>query len=59
MEKSNTRAQELHILWISQSEHIISFHEVVSENYEPLVFSDQNEKMMFVFEKCSHGFRIQ
>lgn len=59
MEKMNTAGQGSHMLWISQSELIVSFHKVENDDYEPLVFSDQNEKMEFVFEKCSSGFRIQ
>lgn len=50
MEKSKTRAQEVHTLWISQNEHIVSFHEVESDDYEQLVFTNQNEKMEFVFQ---------
>lgn len=59
MEQSNTKELPLHVLWISQSEHIVSFHKVESDDYEPLVFPDQREKMQFAFEKCSSGFRIQ
>lgn len=59
MEKMNTGGQQSHVLWISLSEHIVSFHEVANNDYEPLIFSDQDEKMEFVFEKCSRGFRIQ
>lgn len=59
MEKTNIRGQEAHMLWISLSEHIVSFHEVANNDYKPLIFSDQDEKMEFVFEKCSSGFRIQ
>ena len=59
MEKSNTSAHGVHTLWISQNEHIVSFHEVESDDYEQLVFTNQNEKMEFVFQKCSTGFRIQ
>ena len=50
------------MIWISWSEHTVSFHEIENDNndnYEPLVFSDHNEKMQFVLEKCSSGFRIQ
>lgn len=59
MEKSNTSAQEVHTLWISQKEHTVSFHEVEGDDYEQFVFTSQNEKMEFVFQKCSSGFRIQ
>lgn len=59
MEKSNTSTQEVHTLWISQNEHIVSFHEVEGGDYEQFVFTSQNEKMEFVFQKCSSGFRIQ
>ena len=59
MEKSNAPAQEVHTLWISQKEHIVSFHEVEGDDYEQLVFANQNEKLEFVFQKWSSGFRIQ
>lgn len=59
MEKSNTSAQEVHTLWISQNEHIVSFHEVDGDDYKQLVFANRNEKMEFVFQQCSSGFRIQ
>ena len=59
MEKMNTGDQESHMIWISWSEHTVSFHEIENDNYEPLVFSDHNEKMQFVLEKCFSGFRIQ
>lgn len=59
MEKIYTGGQESYMIWISWSEHIVSFHEVANDDYEALVFLDQNEKMEFVFEKCSSGFRIQ
>lgn len=59
MEKTNNGGQEPQMLWINKSEHIVSFHKVENDDYEPLIFSDQNEKMKFVFEKCSSGFRIQ
>lgn len=59
MEISNIREQEANPLWINQSDYIISFHEVDSGSYERLVFPSQDEKMEFVFQKCSSGFRIQ
>lgn len=59
MEKSNTSTQEVHTLWISQNEHIVSFHEVEGDDYKQFLFTSQNEKMEFVFQKCSSGFRIQ
>lgn len=59
MEKSNARAQEVPTLWISQKEHILSFHEVEGDDYEQLIFANQNEKLEFVFQKWSSGFRIQ
>ena len=59
MEKSNTVTQEVYKLWISQNEHIVSFHEEEGEDYEQLVFTNQNEKMDFVFQKSSNGFSIQ
>ena len=59
MEKMNTGDQESHMIWISRSKHTVSFHKIENDSYEPLVFSDHNEKMQFVLEKCSNGFRIQ
>ena len=59
MEKAKNSAQEVHTLWINQNEHIVSFHEVEGDDYEQLVFTNQNEKMEFVFRMCSSGFRIQ
>ena len=59
MEKSNTVTQEVYKLWISQNEHNVSFHEEEGDDYEQLVFTNQNEKMDFVFQKSSNGFRIQ
>lgn len=58
MEQSITQAQP-HTIWINRSKHILSFHEVQCDGYEPLVFSNHKEKMDFVFETCAHGFRIQ
>ena len=59
MEKSNTVTQEVYKLWISQNKHIVSFYEVEGDDYEQLAFTNQNEKMEFVFQKSSNGFRIQ
>lgn len=59
MENSNTSAQEVHALWVSQNEHIVSFHKVEGADYQQLLFTNQNDKMEFVFRKCSCGFRIQ
>ena len=43
MEQSTTQAQP-HTIWINRSEHILSFHEVQCDGYEPLVFSNHKEK---------------
>lgn len=59
MEKSSIQEQQPHTIWINRSEHILSFHEVAHDGYEPLVFSNHKEKMDFVFETCAQGFRIQ
>lgn len=59
MEKSNAQAQDTPMLWISRKEHIISFHKVEGDDYEQLVFANQNEKLEFVFQTWSSGFRIQ
>lgn len=44
-------------LWIHWSDHILSFHEVAG--FERIHFSTQEERMDYVFQKTSHGFRIQ
>ena len=59
MEKSNTVTQEVYKLWISQNEHIVSSHQEEGDDYEQLLLTNQNEKMDFVFQKSSNGFRIQ
>lgn len=59
MEKSNPNPQEIHTLWISQNKHIVSFHQMEGDDYKQLRFTNQNDKMEFVFQKCSSGFRIQ
>lgn len=53
----DTGTQGTQIVWISQADHIVSFHE--ENGYERLEFSSNEEKMEYVFQKCSNGFRIQ
>lgn len=53
----DTEAQTFQPLWIDWTERIISFHE--EAGYERLEFSSNEEKMAYVFEKTSNGFRIQ
>lgn len=50
-------AQELPLLWIDWTEHVVSFHE--EAGFERLEFPSHEEKMEYVFEKTSNGFRIQ
>ena len=53
----HTGAQELQTLWIDWTDHVVSFHEAAG--YERLDFSSSEEKMEYVFQKSSNGFRIQ
>lgn len=53
----DTETRELQPLWINWTERIVSFHE--EAGYEQLKFSSKEEKMDYVFEKTSNGFRIQ
>ncbi len=53
----DTDTHPVHFLWIHWSEHIVSFHEVAG--YERKEFSSSEEKMDYVFQKTSNGFRIQ
>lgn len=50
-------AQALAALWIDWTDHIVSFHE--EEGYERLEFSSDEEKMNYVLQKSSSGFRVQ
>ena len=53
----DTGTQTPQAVWINWVEHILSFHEEVG--YERLDFPSNKEKMDYVFEKASNGFRIQ
>ena len=53
----DTGTQQLQSLWIDWAGHIVSFHE--EDGYERLDFSSNEEKMNYVFQKSSTGFRIQ
>lgn len=53
----DTGTQGPQLIWISQVDHIVSFHEEIG--YERLEFSSNEEKMEYVFQKGSNGFRIQ
>ena len=44
-------------IWINWTDHILSFHQ--EAGFERLDFLSSQEKMNYVFEKCSNGFRIQ
>lgn len=50
-------AQTLPLLWINWMEQVVSFHE--EDGYERLEFPSDEEKLEYVFEKTSNGFRIQ
>lgn len=52
-----TGVQTLPALWIDQNDHIVSFHE--EAGYERLEFASNEEKMNYVLQKTSNGFRIQ
>lgn len=54
---NDTGAQEVPSLWINWVDHIVSFHE--EAGYERLEFPSNEERMAYVFQKCSDGFRIQ
>ena len=43
-------------IWINWKEQILSFH--WEEGYERLEFSSAGERMEYVFQKGSSGFRI-
>lgn len=53
----DTEAETFQPLWVDWTERIISFHQ--EAGYERLEFSSNEEKMAYVFEKTSNGFRIQ
>lgn len=53
----DTGTQEFQPLWIHWTDHILSFHE--EDGYERLEFSSKEEKMAYVFQKTSNGFRVQ
>lgn len=44
-------------IWINWKEQILSFH--WEEGYERLEFPTNQDKMDYVFQKTSNGFRIQ
>lgn len=50
-------AQALPTVWIDWTDHIVSFHE--EDGYERLEFSSDEEKMNYVLQKSSAGFRVQ
>lgn len=45
------------VLWIHWTARILSFHQ--ADGFEALVFPNNEARMSYVFEKTSHGFRIQ
>ena len=55
--EDGTAAQMPQTVWIDWRDHILSFHE--EAGYERLEFPSNEEKMAYVFEKTSNGFRIQ
>ena len=55
--EDGTGTQAVQFLWISRTERIVSFHE--EAGYDRLEFLSNKEKMEYVFQKTSNGFRIQ
>lgn len=53
------KRQSPYRLWVSQGQRIISFHELNNREYQMVEFDSQDEKMEYVLQKCSGGFRIQ
>lgn len=53
------KRQSPYRLWVSQGQRIISFHELNNREYQMVEFASQDEKMEYVLQKCSGGFRIQ
>jgi len=53
----DTGARALPELWIDWTDHIVSFHQ--EDGYERLEFSSDEEKMNYVLQKSSAGFRVQ
>lgn len=54
-----TKRQNSYRLWVSQRQRIISFHELNNREYQMVEFASQDDKMEYVLQKCSGGFRIQ
>lgn len=44
-------------LWIDWKRKVVSFKR--AEGFEVKEFSSYEERLTYVFEKCSNGFRIQ
>ena len=55
--EDDTGAMTPHVIWINWMDHILSFHK--EAGYERVEFSSSDEKMAYVFQKTSNGFRIQ
>ena len=51
------KAQTRSLLWVDWTERVVSFHE--ASGFERLEFSSDEEKLEYVFQKTSGGFRIQ
>lgn len=52
-------AQGPYTLWISWTDHIVSFQKVEKGGFEALDFPSNEERFAYVFRHCSTGFRIQ
>ena len=49
--------ESVFFVWINRKDCIVSFEEVAG--YEKLAFSNHEEKLQYVVQKGSAGFRIQ
>lgn len=55
--EDGTGTQVPQAIWINWTEHILSFHPAAG--YVRMEFPSNEEKMDYVFQKSSSGFRIQ
>lgn len=53
----NKDEESVFFVWINRKDSIVSFEEVAG--YEKLAFSNHEEKMQFVIQKGSAGYRIR
>ncbi len=55
--EQETGASNSQLLWIDWKCKVVSFKS--AEGFEVKEFSSYEERLTYVFEKCSNGFRIQ